>query len=162
MGIVEKVVGESNEVLEKGFVKYRIDRIEFLREEIKAKNKIIGRLFTLKLSLRDEHIFSYKNVQINKSSNNVDNETVFYNCSPHGPGFKENSNDLNENIIDILDESNDSFTLNDDFKQPCNKAFIDDNSESITDFNIDLQFNSLKCETNDSIKQTGGENNSYI
>ena len=63
----EGLRGKSNEVLEKGFIKYRIDRIEFLREEIKAKNKIIGRLFTLKLSLRDEHIFSYKNVQINKS-----------------------------------------------------------------------------------------------
>ena len=157
----EGLRGKSNEVLEKGFIKYRIDRIEFLREEIKAKNKIIGRLFTLKLSLRDEHIFSYKNVQINKSSNNVDNETVFYNCSPHGPGFKENSNDLNENIINIFDELNTSFTLNDDFKQPCHKAFID-NSESIIDFNIDLQFNSLKCETNDSIKQIGSKNNSYI
>ena len=46
--------GKSNEVLEKGFIKYLIDQIEFLREEIKAKNKIIDHLFTLKLSLRDE------------------------------------------------------------------------------------------------------------
>ena len=29
------------------------------------------------LSLRDEENFSYKNVQINKSSNKVDNETIF-------------------------------------------------------------------------------------
>ena len=95
MGIVEKVVGgKSNEVLKKGIIKYLIDQIEFLREEIRAKNKIINHLFTLKLSLRDEQIFSYKNVQVNKSSNKVDNETVFHNCSPHGPGFKENSNDL--------------------------------------------------------------------
>ena len=86
--------GKSNEVLKKGIIKYLIDQIEFLREEIRAKNKIINHLFTLKLSLRDEQSFSYKNVQVNKSSNKVDNETVFHNCSPHGPGFKENSNDL--------------------------------------------------------------------
>ena len=36
---------------EKGLIKYLIDQIEFLREEIKAKNKI-DHLFTLKLSLR--------------------------------------------------------------------------------------------------------------
>ena len=86
--------GKSNEILKKGIIKYLIDQMEFLREEIRAKNKIINHLFTLKLSLRDEQIFSYKNVQVNKSSNKVDNETVFHNCSPHGPGFKENSNDL--------------------------------------------------------------------
>ena len=68
-------------------------------------------MFTLKLSLRDEYNFSYENVQINKSSNNVDNETVFNNYSPQGPYFKENSNDLNENIINILDELNNSSTL---------------------------------------------------
>ena len=86
--------GKSNEILKKGIIKYLIDQMEFLREEIRAKNKIINHLFTLKLSLRDEQIFSHKNVQVNKSSNKVDNETVFHNCSPHGPGFKENSNDL--------------------------------------------------------------------
>ena len=102
--------GKSNEVLEKGFIKYLIDQIEFLREEIKAKNKIIDHLFTLKLSLRDEQIFSYKNIQINKSSKKVDNETFFYNDSPQGPSFKKNSNDLNENIINIFDELNNSFT----------------------------------------------------
>ena len=53
---------KSNEFLEHGFIKYLIDQIEFLREEIKAKNKIIDYLFTLKLLLRDEQNFSYKNV----------------------------------------------------------------------------------------------------
>ena len=67
---------KSYDVLGKGFIKYLIDQIEFLREEIKAKNKIIDRFFTLKLSLRDEQIIAFKNVQINKSSNKVDNETV--------------------------------------------------------------------------------------
>ena len=99
--------------MEKGFIKYLIDQIEFLREEIKAKNKIIDRLFTLKLLLHDEQIIFYKNVQINKSSNKVDNETVFHNCNPQGPGFKINSNNLNENIINIFDELNNSFTLKD-------------------------------------------------
>ena len=60
--------GKSYEILEHGFIKYLIDQIEFLREEIKAKNKQ-DNLFTLKLSLRDEQNFSYKNIQINKSSN---------------------------------------------------------------------------------------------
>ena len=46
--------GKSNEVLEHGFIKYLIDQTEFLREEIKAKNKIIDHLLTLKLSLLDE------------------------------------------------------------------------------------------------------------
>ena len=80
--------GKSNEILEKGFIKYLIDQIEFLREEIKAKNKIIDHLFTLKLSLRDEQIFSYKHVQINKSSNKADNETFFHNESSQGPGLQ--------------------------------------------------------------------------
>ena len=154
--------GKSNEVFEKGFIKYLTDQIEFLREQIKAKNKIIDHLFTLKLSLRAEQIFSYKNVQIDKSSNKIDNETVFHNCSPQGPGFKDNSNDLNEIIINIFDELNNSFTLKDDFKQLCNKTFIDDNSESVIDFNIDPQFNRLTCERNDSIKHIGGENNRVI
>ena len=39
-------------------------------------------------------------------------------------------------MINIFDELNNSSTLKDDFKQPCNKAFIDDNSELIIDFNI--------------------------
>ena len=154
--------GKSNDVFEKGFIKYLIDQIEFLREQTKAKNKIIDHLFTLKSSLRAEQIFSYKNVQINKSSNQIDNETVFHNCSPQGPGFKDNSNDLNENIINIFDELNNSFTLKDDFKQLCNKTFIDDNSESVIDFNIDPQFNRLTCERNDNIKHIGGENNRVI
>ena len=46
--------GKSNEVLKHGFIKYITDQIGFLREEIKAKNKIIDHLFTLKLSLRDK------------------------------------------------------------------------------------------------------------
>ena len=149
--------GKNNDVFEKGFIKYLIDQIEFLREQIKAKNKIIDHLFTLKLSFRAEQIFSYKNVQINKSSNKIDNETVFHNCSPQGPGFKDNSN-----IINIFDELNNSFTLKDDFKQLCNKTFIDVNSESIIDFNIDPQFSRLTCETNDSIKHIGGKNNRVI
>ena len=52
---------KSNEFLEHGLVKYLIDQIEFLREEINAKNKIIDHLFTLKLLLRDEQNFFYKN-----------------------------------------------------------------------------------------------------
>ena len=116
---------KSNGFLEHGLLKYVIDQIEFLREEIKAKNKIIDHLFTLKLSLRDEQNFSYKNVQTNKSSNKVDNESVFHDCSPQGPCFKEDSNDLNENIINIFDELNNASTLKDDFRQPCNKTFID-------------------------------------
>ena len=61
--------------MEHGFIKNLIDQIEFLREEIKGRNKIIDKSFKLKLWLRDEQNFSYKNVQINKSSNKVDNET---------------------------------------------------------------------------------------
>ena len=153
--------------MEYGFIKYLIDQPEFLREEIKAKNKIIDHLFTLKLSLRDEQNFSYKNVQINKSSNKVDNESVFHNCSPQGPCFKENSNDLKDNIINIFDELNNASTLKDDFKQPCNKAFSDNNCESIIDFNVDPQFNRLTCEINDSnnfdsVKQIDGESNKVI
>ena len=52
---------KSNEFLEHGLVKYLIDQIEFLREEINSKNKIIDHLFTLKLLLRDEQNFFYKN-----------------------------------------------------------------------------------------------------
>ena len=158
---------KSNEFLEHGFIKYLIDQIEFLREEIKAKNKIIDHLFTLKLSLRDEQNFSYKNVQINKSSNKVDNESVFHNCSPQGPCFKENSNDLKDNIINIFDELNNACTLKNDFKHPCNKALSDSNGESIIDFKVDPQFNRLTCAINDSknfdsAKQIGGENNKVI
>ena len=99
-----------------------IDQIEFLREEIKAKNIIIDHLFTLKLSLRDEECSNLKALikLITKLSN-----------------------DLNENIINIFDELNNPSTLKDDFKKPCNKAFIDNNSESIIDFNNDPQFNRL-------------------
>ena len=52
------------------------------------------------------------NVQIIKSSNKIDDETVFHNYSPQEPCFEENSNDLNENIINILDESINSFISN--------------------------------------------------
>ena len=154
---------KNNEFLEQGFIKYLIDQIEFLREEIETKTKIIDHWFTLKLSLRDKQNFSYKSVQINKSSNEVDNQTVFHNCSPQVPCFKENSNNLNENIINTFDELNNSSTLKDDFKQPCNKAFIDDNSDSVIDCNVDPQFKSITCEINhnnnfDSIKQIDGEN----
>ena len=85
------------------------------------------------------------------------------NCSPQVPCFKENSNNLNENIINTFDELNNSSTLKDDFKQPCNKAFIADNSDSVIDCNVDPQFKSITCEINhnnnfDSIKQIDGEN----
>ena len=93
-------------------------------------------MFTLKLSLSDEQHFSNKNVQIHKSSNKVDNESVFHNCSPQGPSFKEISNDLKDNIINIFDELKNASTLKDGFKQPRNKDFIDSNSESIIDFNV--------------------------
>ena len=56
---------KSSEFLEHGLVKYLIDQVEFLREEINAKNKIIDNLFTLKSLLRDEQIFFIKIVQIN-------------------------------------------------------------------------------------------------
>ena len=114
-------------------------------------------MFTLKLSLRDEENFSYKNYQINKSSNKVDNETVFHNCSPQGPCLKENSNDLKDNLVNIFDELNNASTLKDDFKQPCNETFIDNNSEPITDFNVDLQFNDSNIF--ESIKQIDYESN---
>ena len=39
VGIREGRRGKSNGVLEDGFIKYLIDQIEFLREEIKAKIK---------------------------------------------------------------------------------------------------------------------------
>ena len=95
---------KSNEFLEHGFINYLIDQTEFLKEEV------IDHLFTLKLSLRDEQNFSYKNVQINKSSNKVDNETVFHNYSPQRPCFKVN-NDLKDNIINIFDELNNASTF---------------------------------------------------
>ena len=44
------------------------------------------------------------------------------------PCFKENGNDLKDNIINISDELNNAFTLKDDFKQPCKEAFIGNNS----------------------------------
>ena len=73
---------KSNSVLNHVFIKYVIDQTKFLREGIEVKNKIIDHLFTLKSSLRDEQNFSYKNVQIKSSSNQVDSETVFHNYSP--------------------------------------------------------------------------------
>ena len=39
-----------------------------------------------------------------------------------------------------LDEVDNSSSLKDDFKQPCNEALIHDNSESIIVFNADSQF----------------------
>ena len=77
--------GKNNGVLEHGFIKYLIYQTESLRGEIKAKNKIIDNFFTLKLSLCDEQNFTYKNVQINKISDKVNNETVFHKYSPYGP-----------------------------------------------------------------------------
>ena len=117
--------------------------------------------------MREEQNFSHKNVQINKSSNKVDNKTLFYNYSPQGPCFKANSNDLNENIINIFNELNNSSTLKGGLKKPYNKGFIDSNSESIIDFNVILQFNRLTGEINDSnnfdsIKQIDCENKKVI
>ena len=40
-------------------------------------------------------------------------------------------------MINIFDELNNTSALKDDFKQPCNEAFIDNNSEPIIDFNVD-------------------------
>ena len=40
-----------------------------------------------------------------------------HNYNLHGPCFIENSNDLNENIINIIDELNNSSTLKDGFKE---------------------------------------------
>ena len=57
----ERSKGKSNGVLEHGFMKYLMDQTEFLREEIKVKNKIIDHLFALKSSLREEQNFSNKN-----------------------------------------------------------------------------------------------------
>ena len=68
-------------------------------------------MFTLKLSLRDDQNVSYKNVQIDKSSNKVDNETVFDNYNRQEPCFKENSNNLNENIIKMFNKLNNSSPL---------------------------------------------------
>lgn len=47
--------------MEHGFIKYLMDQTEFMREEIKVKNKIIDHLFALKSSLREEQNFSNKN-----------------------------------------------------------------------------------------------------
>ena len=49
------------------------------------------------------------------------------------------------------------------FKPSRNKAFIEDNIESIIDFNMDPKFNRLTCEINDSknfdsIRQIDGDN----
>ena len=109
--------GKSNGVLENGFIEYLIDQTESLRYWIKAKCKIVDHLFTLELSLYDEKNVSYKNVQVNKSSNKDDSETVCGNYSPQGLCFIEHSNDLNEDFINILNELHNSSTLKDDFKQ---------------------------------------------
>ena len=66
------------------------------------------------------------------------------------PCFKENSNHSKDKIINIFDELNNASTLKDDFKQPCNEAFICSNSEPIIDFSVDTQFNRVTCENNDS------------
>ena len=58
--------------------------------------------------MHGEQNFCYENVQINNSSNKVNNKTVFHNYSPKGPCFKENSNELNENIFNKFHELNDS------------------------------------------------------
>ena len=62
-----------------GLIKYIIDQIEILREEIKAKNKIIDLLLMLKLSLLDEQNFLIKMFKLIKALNKVDNKSVFHN-----------------------------------------------------------------------------------
>ena len=62
-----------------GLIKYLIDQIEILREEIKAKNKIIDLLLMLKLSLLDEQNFLIKMFKLIKALNKVDNKSVFHN-----------------------------------------------------------------------------------
>ena len=124
-------------------------------------------MLTLKLSLRDKQNLSYKYVQINETSNKVDNETVFHNCSQQDNVFKEKNNDLKDIIINKFYEFNNASTLKDDFTQPGNEAFIDNNSEPIIEFNFDSQFNRLTCQVNDSnkfdsIKQIDSENNKVI
>ena len=86
---------KTNEFLEHGFIKYLIDQIEFLREEIKEKKNHWTFVY-VKVIVAWQAKFSYNNVQINKSSNKVDNETIFHNRRPKGPCFKENSNDLKD------------------------------------------------------------------
>ena len=75
-----------------------------------------------------------------------------------GVCFKKNSNSLSDNYINIFDEPHKLSTLKDGFKQACNEAFIYNNSESITDFNVDSQLIMLTCKLDgnnnfDSIKQ---------
>ena len=65
--------------MEHGLIKYLIDQIEILREEIKAKNKIIDLLLMLKLSLLDEQNFLIKMFKLIKALNKVDNKSVFHN-----------------------------------------------------------------------------------
>ena len=62
-----------------GLIKYLIDQIEILREEIKAKNKIIDLLLMLKLSLLDEQNFLIKMFKLIKALNKVDSKSVFHN-----------------------------------------------------------------------------------
>ena len=68
---------------------------------------------------------------------------VLHNYSQQGLWFRENSGDLNENVIEIVDELNNSSILKNGFNKPCKKAFIHNNSEPIIDVNIDPQFNKL-------------------
>ena len=70
---------KSNVFLAHGLIKYIIDQIEILREEIKAKNKIIDLLLMLKLSLLDEQNFLIKMFKLIKALNKVDNKSVFHN-----------------------------------------------------------------------------------
>lgn len=154
--------GKNNGVLERGVIKYLINQSEFLREEFKAKHKINDHLLTLKLLLRDNQNFYYKNVQINKSYNKVDSKTIFRKYSSWGQYFVETSNYLIENIINTFDELNNSSTLKYDFKQPWIETFTRNNSESVIDF--DPQSNMLYNKTSDtsnfdSIKQINIENN---
>ena len=64
---------KSNVFLAHGLIKYLTDQIEILREEIKAKNKIIDLLLILKLSLLNEQNF------LRKALNKVDNKFVSHN-----------------------------------------------------------------------------------
>ena len=157
--------GKNNGVLERGVIKYLLDQSEFLREEFKAKHQINDHMLTLKLSLRDNQHFYYKNVQINKNYKKVDSKTIFRKYSWWGQYFVETSNYLIENIINTFDELSNSSTLKYDFKQPWIETFPHNNSESVIDF--DPQWSMLYNKISDtsnfvSIKQIDIENNDVL
>ena len=55
---------EPNNPLKDSMVVFLMRQVEFLRDEIKIKNNIIGRLLTLKSVLHDNQLSSYNSQQI--------------------------------------------------------------------------------------------------